>query len=66
MATRNDTARPPQLIGAKPAAREYGFKYTSLRDLVHRGELPCIRIGRAMYLDRVDVEQWIASRKERG
>lgn len=54
----------PQLIGAKPASREYGIKYTSLRDIVHRGELPVVRVGRAMYLDRNDVEHWIESRKE--
>jgi excisionase family DNA binding protein len=66
MAAKNHTVgRPPQLIGAKPCSREYGFKYTTLRDLVHRGELPAIRIGRAMYLDRNDVESWIETRKER-
>jgi hypothetical protein len=64
-ATRRTETRPPQLIGAKPASREYGIKYTSLRDIVSRGDLPCIRIGRAMYLDRVDVEDWIAAQKQR-
>lgn len=64
MATTRDIR--PQLIGAKPCAVEYGFKYTSLRRLVQDGELPCIRIGRAMYLDRVDVEHWIETRKKRG
>lgn len=63
MATLGPTSRP-QLIGAKPASREYGIKYTSLRDIVHRGELPVVRVGRAMYLDRNDVEHWIESRKE--
>jgi len=66
MATPRNTARTPQLIGAKPRSREYGFKYTSLRAIVDRGELPCIRIGRAMYLDRVDVKRWIEASKERG
>jgi excisionase family DNA binding protein len=59
------TARPPRLIGAKPASREYGIKYGSLRDLAHRGELPVIRVGRAWYFDRVDVERWIERSKER-
>ena len=45
---------------------EYGVKYTSLRAIVHRGELPGIRIGRATYVDRVDVERWIESSKEQG
>lgn len=64
MATRNAT-RTPQLIGAKPCSREYGFKYTSLRDIAHRGEIPVIRVGRAWYFDRGDVEDWIAKNKER-
>jgi excisionase family DNA binding protein len=65
MTIRTATPRAPRLIGAKPCAQEYGFKYTSLRDIVHRREIPAIRIGRAMYLDRNDVEQWIETRKER-
>lgn len=64
MAKSGTTPRAPQLIGAKPASREYGIKYTSLRDIVHRSELPCIRIGRAMYLDRCDIEDWIEKKKE--
>ncbi len=65
MATpKNITPAPPRLIGAKRASAEFGIKYTSLRDIVHRGELPFLRIGRAMYFERRDIEQWIASRKE--
>jgi excisionase family DNA binding protein len=63
MSTPKPTMTRPQLIGAKPASGEYGIKYTSLRDLVHRGELPCIRIGRAMYFDRSDIEHWIERSK---
>jgi excisionase family DNA binding protein len=66
MATRETTPRiPPRLVGAKPGSAEYGIKYTTLRDVVHRGEIPVIRIGRAWYLDRRDIEQWIETRKER-
>ena len=65
MATPKHTTRPPQLIGAKPASREYGIKYTSLRDLYHRAELPCVRVGRAMYFDRRDIEDWIEHQKQR-
>lgn len=65
MTTRDTANRQPRLIGAKPCSEEYGLKYTSLRDVVHRGEIPVIRVGRAWYLDRVDVERWIETRKER-
>ncbi len=58
--TYNNTTR---LVGAKRAASEYGFAYTSLRDIVHRGEIPLIRIGRAWYLERGDVEAWIRRKK---
>ena len=64
MTARQSTPRP-QLVRAKPCSEEYGFKYTSLRDLVHRGELPGVRVGRAWYFDRRDIENWIESRKER-
>ncbi len=63
--TQRNPARP-QLIGAKSAAGEYGLKYTSLRGIIHRSEMPHIRIGRALYLDRRDIEKWIETRKERG
>ncbi len=71
MAAPNLTPRTPQLIAAKPCSREYGLKYTTLRDVVLRGEIPVIKVGRegskrqAWYLDRQDVEQWILTRKER-
>ena len=45
------------------AATEYGFSYTSLRGILHRGEIPVIRIGRAMYVERRDVDTWIEIRK---
>ena len=56
--------RPSVLVAARPAAAEYGLKYTSLRDLVFRGELPVVRIGRAWYFKRSDIERWIDSHTE--
>ncbi len=54
-----------RLAPAKGAAREYGIPYTSLRDLVFRGDLPVVRIGRAWYFDRRDLDRYIDSSKER-
>jgi excisionase family DNA binding protein len=59
------TIARPRLIRAPQAAREYGVAYTTLRDLVQRGELPVLRIGRAWFLERTDIDEWIASHKER-
>jgi len=64
MPARNSTARA-EIVGAKTGSKEYGFKYTSFRSLLHSGEIPVIRIGRAMYVDRRDVEDWIERSKER-
>jgi excisionase family DNA binding protein len=65
MATRQPKPAPTaRLIGARQVTAEYGIKYTTLRDLVHRGELPLLRLGRAWYLERSDIDRWIASRKE--
>jgi excisionase family DNA binding protein len=76
MSTANAVpANPPQkekqrvatsrLVPAKVAAAETGIPYTSLRDLAFRGEIPVIKVGKAWYFDRRDLENWIATRKER-
>ena len=54
-----------RLVRAKVAAAETGIPYTSLRDLAFRGEIPVIKVGKAWYFDRRDLENWIATRKER-
>jgi excisionase family DNA binding protein len=75
MSTNAVLANPPQnekprgaasrLVRAKVAAAETGIPYTSLRDLAFRGEIPVIKVGKAWYFDRRDLENWIATRKER-
>jgi excisionase family DNA binding protein len=54
-----------RLIAAKVAAIETGIAYTTLRDLVFRGEIPVVKVGRAWYFNRRDLENWIASHTER-
>ncbi len=47
---------------------EFGIPYQSGRDAVFRGEMPILRLGRsgrAWFVRRVDVEQWIESKTER-
>jgi excisionase family DNA binding protein len=63
MAATRNTSSTPRLIGARRVPDEYGIKYTSFRELVHRGEIPVIRIGRAMYAERRDIDRWIETRK---
>ncbi len=54
-----------RLVRAKVAAAETGIAYTSLRDLAFRDEIPVLKVGKAWYFDRRDLEQWIVSHKER-
>ena len=58
------TPTKTRLVPAKRGAAETGVPYSSWRDAVHRGEIPLIRIGRAWYHERTDIDRWIASRKE--
>jgi excisionase family DNA binding protein len=53
----------PRLIAAKSAAQALGLPYTSLRDLAFRGELQVVKVGRAWYFERRDLEQWVSCRK---
>jgi hypothetical protein len=55
----------PRLVRAKVAAAETGIPYTSLRDLAFRGEIAVIKVGKAWYFERRDLENWIATTKER-
>jgi excisionase family DNA binding protein len=54
-----------RLEAAKAAAHRTGIPYSSLRDLAHRGEIPIVRVGRAWYFERADVDRWIETQKER-
>ena len=57
------TRGPSRLVRAKTAAAETGIPYTSLRDLAFRGEIPVLKVGKAWYFERRDLENWIASQE---
>lgn len=65
MSTTTEKPNVPttKLIRARQVTRDFGIPYTSLRDIAHRGELPVIRIGRAWYFERADIDHWIQTRK---
>jgi excisionase family DNA binding protein len=54
-----------RLAPVKVEARRIGLPYTTFRDLLHRGEIPFIRVGRAQYVERADTDAWIERSKER-
>ena len=62
---RHTTSPAAKLVTAKVASIETGIAYTTLRELVFRGELPVVRVGRAWYFNRRDLESWIADHTER-
>ena len=52
-----------RLASLKAAADETGIPYTSLRAIVLRGEIAPVRVGRAIYVERIDVARWIENTK---
>jgi excisionase family DNA binding protein len=53
------------LAPLRQAAEELGLPRRTLADLVARGELPHVRVGRrAIYLLWSDIDAWVASRRE--
>ena len=55
----------PILIRVEEAARLADLGRSTVHKLVAAGELPCVRIGRAVRIRRTDLERWIeANRRE--
>ncbi len=47
-----------------PEAAEYlGRSVWSIRELIWKGSLSCVREGRRVHLDIIDLDQWIVSNK---
>ena len=63
MAARSATSPEPLLLTVRQAARALALCDKTLRELTKRGELPCIRYGRAVRYDIADLRAWIAAKK---
>jgi len=50
----------------REAARFLAISERTLWSLTQRGEIPCVRIGRAVRYDPADLREWIAARKRAG
>jgi len=60
-----DEARPiepPLLLRAHEAGRLLGLGRSTVFELIARGELPAVRIGRAVRVPRAALERWVRER----
>lgn len=54
----------PRLFSLKQAAAYLNVSYWTVRDLVFQGDLPSVRLGRRVLIDRHDLEALIEKSKE--
>lgn len=59
--------QPAQLLlSARDAAQALSLSPRKLWSLTAGGEIPCVRIGRAVRYDLADLREWIDSKKHQG
>ncbi len=56
---------PRRLYDLEGIAAYLGIPVYTVREMIWRGDLPCVRIGRRQYLDIRDVDQFIEQNKTR-
>jgi len=56
----------PRLLDYKSAGVYVSLSYWSLRELVLNGEIPHLRFGKKILIDRQDLDAWIERHKEVG
>jgi len=61
---RTRSASQVRLLSLKAAAAYLSLSYWTLRELVWCGELPSVRAGRRILVDRNDLDTWIGEHKE--
>lgn len=65
---RAELVRPfsvqPALLNVKDAAIYLGRSEQALQHLIFQREIPVVRVGRRVHLDRRDLDAWIEKNKE--
>ncbi len=56
----------PRLLDYKSAGAYLSLSYWSLRELVLNGEIPHLKFGKKVLIDKEDLDAWIEQRKEVG
>ena len=60
----NPSRSPRKRLYSVAEAAEYlGRSIWSIRELIWNGSLPCVRMGRRVHLDIIDIDQWIERNK---
>ena len=57
--------RGVRLLDLRSASKYLSLSYWTLRQMLHRGDLPFVRAGRRILVDRQDLNEWIENSKER-
>ena len=55
-----------RLLDLRSASRYVSLPYWTVREMVLRGDLPLVRAGRRILIDRQDLDLWIERNKESG
>ena len=61
-----ETALSARLIDSREAAAILGLSRRTLWTLYNRGEIPVVRIGRAVRFDPADLRAWVETKKGGG
>ena len=56
----------PRLLSYRDASAYMSLSYWSLRELVLNGEIPHVKFGKKVLIDRKDLDDWIETHKEIG
>jgi excisionase family DNA binding protein len=58
-----DVESSVRLLDYQSSADYLGLSYWTLRNMTQRGDLPFIRAGRRVLIDRKDLDRWIVNNK---
>jgi len=59
MSKVDNLRRNKRLFTVKEAAEYLGRTVGSVRELIWAGSLPCVKVGRRVHLDIVELDKWI-------
>ena len=63
--TQGNGDQDMRLISLREAGSYLGVSYWSVRSLIDRGDLPTVRLGRRLLIDKKDLDALVENHKER-